>query len=212
MTRPGLAVVSFAVALVATPVMIVVASRTGIVDRPGALKPQQAPGPLPRRRRRLRRRGWSGRCSGRPSVLVPLAVALALGVADDRFDLSPRVRLVGQVAVGVAVVGDRARPPRRACSAGVLIVAVTVLLINGVNLIDGLDLLAGGVWRWPRLSLRRRCSTAPAGSWPWPWPPPWSAFLVYNRPPARVYLGDGGSYLLGRGPGRAGGRGLGARA
>ena len=25
------------------------------------------------------------------------------------------------------------------------------------------------------------------------------AFLVFNRPPARIYLGDGGSYLLGTG-------------
>ena len=39
------------------------------------------------------------------------------------------------------------------------------------------------------------------------------AFLVYNRPPARIYLGDGGAYLLGTALDRAAGRGVGpARA
>ena len=44
-TLPALAVVSFAIALVVTPVMILVARRTGIMDRPGALKSQTAPVP-----------------------------------------------------------------------------------------------------------------------------------------------------------------------
>ena len=78
----------------------------------------------------------------------------------------------------------------------VLVVAVTVLLINGVNLMDGLDMLAGGVaavaalafavlLRGPGRQLAVALAAALAG------------FLVFNRPPARVYLGDGGSYLLG---------------
>ena len=38
----------------------------------------------------------------RPSALVPLALALALGVADDVGDLPPKLRLAGEVAVGAA--------------------------------------------------------------------------------------------------------------
>ena len=45
MSGPSIALVALAVALVVTPVAIVVARRTGIVDRPGALKPQTAPVP-----------------------------------------------------------------------------------------------------------------------------------------------------------------------
>ena len=70
-------------------------------------------------------------------------------------------------------------------------------MINGVNLIDGLDMLAAGVVGRRRRGVRRGHSTVRADSWPSPWPRALVGFLVYNRPPARVYLGDGGSYLLG---------------
>ena len=70
----------------ATPLVIVAAKRTGIVDRPGALKPQTDPVPY--------LGGVAvfagtavGAAVGRPTVMVPLAAALCLGVADDRFDL-----------------------------------------------------------------------------------------------------------------------------
>ena len=56
-----------------------------------------------------------------------------------------------------------------------------------------------GRWRrrpWPP-SGSPWWSTGRDGSWPWPWRPPWSGSSGYNRPPARIYLGDGGSYLLG---------------
>ncbi len=194
MSLPGLAAVAFAIALVVTPVMIVVARRTGILDRPGALKSQTAPVPY------LGGVGVfagtaAGALIGRPSVLVPLAAALALGVADDRFDLSPGLRLVGEVVVGVMVV---VTGPVRfdGAVAGVTVVAVTVLLINGVNLLDGLDMLAGGVCAVAAVSFAlliggpgRQLAVALAAAL--------VAFLVFNRPPARVYLGDGGAYLLG---------------
>jgi UDP-GlcNAc:undecaprenyl-phosphate GlcNAc-1-phosphate transferase len=73
---------------------------------------------------------------------------------------------------------------------------VTVLLINGTNLIDGLDALAAGVAAVaggalalvlhgdPRMFA---CCVAVSAL----------GFLFYNRPPARVYLGDGGAYLIG---------------
>lgn len=194
MSLPVVAVVSFGVALVVTPVMIVVARRSGVVDRPGALKDQATPVPY--------LGGVAvfagaavGALSGRPSVLIPLAAALVLGVADDRFDLSPGIRLVGEVGVGLAVV---VTGPVRfdGAVAALLLVAVTVLLINGVNLMDGLDMLAGGVCAVAALSFAllldgpgRQLAVALGAAL--------VAFLLFNRPPARVYLGDGGAYLLG---------------
>lgn len=189
-----LAAIAFGITLLVTPVVIVAARRSGIVDRPGALKPQQTPVPYLGGVAVLAGAAL-GAAVGRPEVLVPLGGATALGVADDRFDLPPLVRLVGQLAVGVAVVVTcPVRLPGPAAALG--LVAVTVLVINGVNLIDGLDMLAAGVVTLAALGFAlvvggwgRQLGVALAAAL--------VGFLCYNRPPARVYLGDGGSYLLG---------------
>jgi UDP-GlcNAc:undecaprenyl-phosphate/decaprenyl-phosphate GlcNAc-1-phosphate transferase len=189
-----IAVVSLAVALVATPLAMVAARRTGTMDDPGPLKPHATPVPY---------LGgvavFLGMAVGvlhwRPSVLIPLAAALVLGVLDDRFDVPAPVRLVGEIGIGVAVVVT--------CPVGfpgwvavLLIATVTILLVNGVNLVDGLDAQAGGVAAVAALGFvgvlpgsGRAMAIAMAGAL--------GGFLVFNRPPARIYLGDGGTYLLG---------------
>jgi UDP-GlcNAc:undecaprenyl-phosphate GlcNAc-1-phosphate transferase len=189
-----LAVVSFVVTLVVTPVAMVVARRTGIMDRPGDLKSQTSAVPY--------LGGVAvfaglviGAAVGRPTVVVPLAAALILGVADDRFDLPPWLRLAGEVGIGLAVVATC--PVRFGAPAAVpLVVVITLLLVNGVNLLDGLDLLAGGVTAVAAVAFAlllhgsaRQLAVASAAAL--------LAFLVFNRPPARIYLGDGGAYLLG---------------
>jgi UDP-GlcNAc:undecaprenyl-phosphate GlcNAc-1-phosphate transferase len=186
--------VALAATVVVTPLVIVVARRSGIVDRPGALKPQSIPVP------------YLGGVAvfagvivsplvGRPTLLVPLSAALCLGVADDRFDLPAVPRLLGQLAIGAAVVVT-APVHLSGVLAAVLIVLATVLVINGVNLIDGLDMLASGVVAVAAVGFAvilhgsgRSLAIALAAAL--------CGFLLYNRPPARVYLGDGGSYLLG---------------
>jgi UDP-GlcNAc:undecaprenyl-phosphate GlcNAc-1-phosphate transferase len=184
MNTPLVAAVAGAVTLGATPVMMVTARRTGIVDRPGGLKPQAAPVP------------YLGGVAVLAGLMVGvLAGAVCLGVADDRVDLSPAIRLVGQAAVGVGVLATCQvhLPGALAASA---IVIVTVLLVNGVNLIDGLDVLASGVTAVSAVGFAlvlegsgRQIAVALTAAL--------AGFLVYNRPPARIYLGDGGSYLLG---------------
>ena len=96
------ALVAFAVTVVLTPIAIRVALRTGVVDRPGALKVQEIP---------VAYLGgvavFGGIAagllvhSGRPRLLLPLALALALGLADDLADLPPRVRLGCEAVIGV---------------------------------------------------------------------------------------------------------------
>ncbi len=184
------------VTLAATPVVIVVAKRTGIVDRPGALKPQTTAVPY--------LGGVAvfagvavGAVPGRPSVLVPLTGALVLGLADDRFELPPLVRLLGQLVIGAGVVAT-CPVHLPGAVATVLVIAATVIVINGVNFLDGLDMLAGGVAAVGAAGFAvvlhgsgRDLAVALAAAL--------VGFLVYNRPPARVYLGDGGSYLVGAG-------------
>jgi UDP-GlcNAc:undecaprenyl-phosphate GlcNAc-1-phosphate transferase len=194
MTVVQVAVVAFVVTLVVTPLAIVVATRTGIMDRPGRLKEQQRPVPY---------LGGVAVLAGvlvavlsdRPSLALPLIAATALGVADDRVDLPPRVRVVGELAVGAAVVVTCPVHLPGAVAA-VALVAVTLLLVNGVNLMDGLDLLAGGTVAVAGVGFAlllhgtgRTLAAALAAAL--------GAFLVFNRPPARIYLGDGGAYLLG---------------
>lgn len=188
------ATVGLAAALILTPAAMAVARRTGAVDRPGPLKVQTAPVPhVGGAAVFVATAPWVAWM--RPGLLAPLGGALALGMADDFFDLSPWLRLAGQVAVGIgiaALVPTRLGEPW----GGLAVAAVSVLLINGVNLIDGLDGLASGVVATSCLASAvllggapRAAAAAAVGAL--------AAFLVFNRPPARVYLGDGGSCFLG---------------
>ncbi len=136
-------VAAFGAAVVLTPVAMAVATRTGVVDRPGPLKPQSAPVPY--------LGGVAvflavlvGASLGHPAVIAPLAGAVVLGVLDDRVELPALVRLVGQAAIGVGIA--LVVPTRvRGVGGGVLVVAAAVVLMNGVNFLDGLDALAAGV-------------------------------------------------------------------
>ena len=194
MSVVGFAVIAFVVTVALTPLVIVVATRTGIVDRPGDLKDQSRPVPY---------LGGVSVLAGvlvavladRPSLAVPLVAATALGVGDDRFDLPPVVRVAGELAIGVVVVVTCPVHLPGAVAA-VAIVAITLLLVNGVNLMDGLDMLAGGTVAVAGVGFAvllvgtgRHVAVALTGAL--------LGFLVFNRPPARIYLGDGGSYLLG---------------
>jgi UDP-GlcNAc:undecaprenyl-phosphate/decaprenyl-phosphate GlcNAc-1-phosphate transferase len=194
MTGWSIALIGLGTATLVTPVAIVTAKRLGIVDRPGALKPQHQPVPY--------LGGIAvftglivGAVAGRPSVLLPLAAALGLGLADDVTELPAGLRLIGQLGVGALVVVTLPLHLPGALGA-VAVVVVTPLVINGVNLIDGLDMLASGVVAAAAAGFAvvlhgagRQLSIALCAAL--------VGFLLYNRPPARIYLGDAGSYLLG---------------
>lgn len=195
MTNPAIAaVIGAAVVVVLTPACMALARRFDIVDRPGPLKRQQAPVPY---------LGGGAVCvallpalgADRPFLVLPVVGALVLGVVDDVRGLPPLARLAGQAAVGAGIAASL--PTRFAAPFGdVAVVAVTVLLVNGVNMIDGLDALAAGVLAaactaWAVILGGPARAVAVAGA------AAACAFLLYNRPPARVYLGDGGAYVLG---------------
>ncbi len=185
-------------ALVATaalvPLCIVVAHRWAILDRPGALKAQESPVPY--------LGGVAvfagvtvGVCVGRPVVLVPLAAALALGVSDDRFELPAPFRLAAQLGVGAVIAATQ--PVHLPGWIGVpLIMVAGVVLMNGFNLLDGLDMLVAGVGAAAGVGFAVLVS-GPARLMAASLTGALVGFVWYNRPPARIYLGDGGSYLIG---------------
>jgi len=185
-------------ALVATaalvPLCIVVAHRWAILDRPGALKAQESPvaylGGVA-----VYAGVTVGVLVGRPVVLVPLAAALALGVGDDRFELPAPFRLAAQLGVGAVIAATQ--PVHLPGWIGVpLIMVAGVVLMNGFNLLDGLDMLAAGVGAAASVGFAVLVS-GPARLMAASLTGALVGFVWYNRPPARIYLGDGGSYLIG---------------
>lgn len=175
-----------------TPIAIRVAHRTGMIDRPGALKIQTTPvaylGGV------AVFAGLSGALSTtNPRLLIPLALALLLGLIDDRRNISAKIRVGGEIAI--ALIGG-VIVPAGSGAAGVAITAVLIMgLLNAVNLLDGLDGLASGVACASALGFAflgddpKALALALLGAL--------LGFLIFNRPPARIYLGDAGAYLIG---------------
>jgi UDP-GlcNAc:undecaprenyl-phosphate/decaprenyl-phosphate GlcNAc-1-phosphate transferase len=184
-------VVALIVTLVSAPIVRRVALRLGIVDRPGPLKIHRSPVPY---------LGgvavFLGLIVGpieadRLALLVPYALALALGVVDDARTMTPRSRLGAEIVIGAAAAA--AVPGPAVVRVGTAV--VVLMLLNAVNLLDGQDGLATGVCVVSAAAFAilggdaTTIGLALAGAL--------AAFLVFNAPPARMYLGDGGAYLVG---------------
>ncbi len=120
-------------------------------------------------------------------------IVLVLGLIDDRRPLSPWVRLVVELAAGV-VVGFRFFD-----GVGLVITAVLVVVaVNAVNLFDGLDGLVGSTTVVTGLGLVWLASQRYVdASFGWALAGAAFGFLVLNWKPAKVFLGDNGSYVIG---------------
>ena len=145
-----------------------------------------------------------------PPVLVSAAIILGFGVWDDRANLNYRTKLIGQLlAVFVVVVIGHIRfeqiPFFYEEEAPLwLTVPLTVVFLvgasNAVNLSDGLDGLAGGLaflsfagiayltYLSHDITLLVLAAGFLGGL---------LGFLRYNTYPARIFMGDAGSQLLG---------------
>jgi UDP-N-acetylmuramyl pentapeptide phosphotransferase/UDP-N-acetylglucosamine-1-phosphate transferase len=137
--------------------------------------------------------------AGADALLLALTLALTLlSLLDDWKGLSPLARLVGHLAVaGCFAAGALSGVGPAVLVALVVAVAWTV---NLYNFMDGADGLAGGmtvfgfatyaIVAWilgaPGFALINLCVAASA-----------LAFLCFNFPPARIFMGDAGSIPLG---------------
>jgi UDP-GlcNAc:undecaprenyl-phosphate GlcNAc-1-phosphate transferase len=141
-------------------------------------------------------------------------VLVALGLADDRRGLDWRLRLFVQTAVATTLVlcGWRIHLPWdwplvAPAVSTVMSVVWIVALINSFNMLDNMDGLSAGIAAICGTILAAAALLAPSpdnhqpqlfvagfllvlvGSL--------LGFLWHNRPPARLFMGDAGSYLIG---------------
>ncbi|MFO1400585.1 MAG: MraY family glycosyltransferase [Steroidobacteraceae bacterium] len=208
--------VAMAVTMALIPVLMRSAGRMHVLDSPGERKVHATPMPrvggiamlaglcialvlwLPAFD--LRMRAW----------LIGAAIVFAFGVWDDRATLPPRIKLFGQllgiaciVFLGGLSIDTFTLTERHAIPSWLAVPLTFVFLLgatNAVNLADGLDGLAGGTTLLSCGALALLGLTygatpvavtgvAAAGAI--------LGFLRFNTYPARVFMGDGGSQLLG---------------
>ena len=156
-------------------------------------------------------------------ILAGGAIACFVGLTDDIFDLKPRYKFLGQILAAFVLLLVGIRPDLSYIAAplhlpmtnelnlilGTFIVILFVLgATNSLNLLDGLDGLCAGVtaiftiallllsiylatWGYSETGDPVRiiiCLGLVGGV---------SGFLPFNRHPAKIFMGDAGSMLLG---------------
>jgi UDP-GlcNAc:undecaprenyl-phosphate GlcNAc-1-phosphate transferase len=210
--------VSFTITYLSIPVIIFVANSKKLYDVPDARKIHDAPIPS---------LGGLGIFAGfvmASLIIIPFDkaaefqyffaaffVIFFLGLKDDILDITPIKKFIGQVLAAFLIIykgniqitsmhgflGFTTLPPMFS----LLFTYLTVIvIINSFNLIDGVDGLAGslalmaatifGIYFYEvNLLPYAILSFATAGSL--------VAFLIFNFQPAKIFMGDTGSLLLG---------------
>jgi UDP-GlcNAc:undecaprenyl-phosphate GlcNAc-1-phosphate transferase len=145
------------------------------------------------------------------AMLLGSALMYGLGLWDDLRPLGARFKLLGQVGIACIVFGlglniERFSYPgaARVIELGSWSLPVTVFWLiavpNIVNLIDGFDGLAGGLGLCMAVTLGivgLHNGQIDVAYYAFTMAGALLGFLVFNFPPAKIYLGDGGAYLIG---------------
>jgi len=186
-------------ALVLTPLVIAAAPRLGLVDRPGALKVHTSPVPLAGAALAVAAGigVLTSDAPGRAWLLVAIAIAMATGLLDDLRALGPLTRLVLQATAGAALLAGGLELHPLGIFGGAGLVLVTVAAANAVNMVDGQDGLAPGLVAIAGMGLAVLVLGEPGTTAPLAAAGAACAFLPWNHPPARAFLGDSGAYALG---------------
>lgn len=140
---------------------------------------------------------------GRVSLLLAFSsLALVGGMVDDRLRLFPPTKIVAQIiGAALVVLAGYALPVQGGSVPRVLLSILWIVgLTNAVNLMDNMDGLAGGIAfiaavcfsvlsSWSGAPLHAGLAAGLAGAA--------AGFLVFNFPPATIFMGNAGSYFLG---------------
>ncbi|WP_020007053.1 glycosyltransferase family 4 protein [Salinicoccus albus] len=206
--------VSFLISLILMPVFIWGSYKIGFVDHPNTRKVHAKPVPY--------LGGVAilisfiiGVMVSRPieAEYMPIVIGgvsiVLIGIIDDKFDMRPWQKLIGQILttlipISYGIVIDTITPFGIGIDFGFMSVPITIIwmliIINAINLIDGLDGLATGISiialatigfmtiLQGNIFIMMICVIL-IGSC--------LGFLVFNFHPAKIFLGDNGSMLLG---------------
>ena len=141
------------------------------------------------------------------AILLGASFMIMAGFIDDQFGLPPLVRLLVQLVAALLLVSTGIRISVGfggdfAATLSVIFTVVWIMAItNAMNLIDGIDGLAGGVSFITAMSLLAVSAqdqskagatlvlAAAAGAA--------LGFLRHNLPPSRIIMGDSGAYFFG---------------
>ena len=140
------------------------------------------------------------------SVLGPALVMGLIGLWDDLKNLPPLPRFIGQTVAGLVVaaaliLGSNVANPTGSTFTDVLITVIWVVgICNSINFFDNLDGGAAGTAAISAIFLTylainsgqafvAALSIVVAGAT--------LGFLIWNRAPARIYMGDAGALFLG---------------
>jgi UDP-N-acetylmuramyl pentapeptide phosphotransferase/UDP-N-acetylglucosamine-1-phosphate transferase len=210
-------VTAFVAAMLGMPVLIRVIRRFKLYDVPDDRKEHSAPVPT---------MGGVAVCIGMAVACIiwyrfrggifeaafffSAVVLFALGVLDDLHNIPARNKLVLQVAVGSLIAFSGVRITDLNGLFGINAIPVfaqymlTVLIIAGItnafNLIDGIDGLAGGLGFMSLMMLGiflTICHDANTALIAFSLAGGLLGFLYYNFNPARIFMGDTGSLVLG---------------
>ncbi|HUU17564.1 MAG TPA: MraY family glycosyltransferase [Sedimentisphaerales bacterium] len=155
------------------------------------------------------------------AVLAGGAIACFVGLVDDIFDIRPRQKILGQIVAAVVLVLVGIRPALYYSLAGAripenieVILGIPIVIIfvlgasNSLNLLDGLDGLCAGV----TVIITTACLLLAIHLGTWGFSKVGDpvrviiclgllgavcGFLPFNRHPAKIFMGDAGSMLLG---------------
>lgn len=155
--------------------------------------------------------GLAGRMSSLWALLGLGTILMLLGLRDDRKGLNWRLRLLVEfVVAGLAVMIPQVRLtafidlPWLTCGLSAIWI---VALINSFNMLDNMDGLSSGVAAIISCTLAAFLLIAPAEGESQPQlfvagfllvlVGALLGFLIHNRPPAKMFMGDAGSYFIG---------------
>jgi UDP-GlcNAc:undecaprenyl-phosphate GlcNAc-1-phosphate transferase len=139
-------------------------------------------------------------------LILPSVIIAGIGLLDDIYELSPKVRFISQSIVGLITSlllflnGTGVEILQNPLLNGLLTSLWVVGIINAVNFIDNMDGLATGIAIIASLAffiisfnngqyLVAALSVALAGSC--------TGFIFWNKKPASIYLGDAGALYIG---------------
>ena len=210
----GLALGALALAAALVPLVIRLARRTGFLDLPGPRKIHAEP--MPYGGGFAVAAGFFAALGTAVALDLPhlgtktllvfalgSLVMLAMGAVDDRRRLSAKMKLLVQAitAAGVAAGGERLEVFNAGpWVGGALTVVWIVAVTNAFNLLDHMDGLSSGVAAIALgafLAVALQTGQAGMATAVAPLLGACAGFLLWNFPPAKIFLGDAGSLFIG---------------